>query len=126
MVPPALWQAMAAAPRIELAAAPESRARYLVRAYRDITLDRPALDEALRRLPTPPGRKRLEVWGQLADAGDFEALARALMELHYDPAYLRSSRKDGRRSLGVVDAGGLEPGDLDAAAAEIARRVAAS
>ena len=123
MVPPAFWAAMAEAPRIELAAAPEARARYLVRAYRDITLDRPALDEALRRLPTPPGRKRLAAWGELADAGAFEALALALMELHYDPAYRRSSRKDARRSLGVVDAGGLDPGDLDAVAVEIVRRV---
>jgi tRNA 2-selenouridine synthase len=125
MVPPALWQAMAQAPRIELSAAPEARARYLVRAYRDIVEDRAALDEALRRLPTPPGRKRLEAWGQLADAGDFEALALALMELHYDPAYRRSSRKEMRASLGVVDLGALESTDLDAAAAEIVRRIGA-
>lgn len=123
MVPPALWQAMAQAPRIELSAEPAARARYLVRAYRDIIANRAALDEALRRLPTPPGKKRLEAWGQLADAGEFEALALALMELHYDPAYRRSSRKDERRSLGVVDAGGLDGADLDAAAAEIAARV---
>jgi tRNA 2-selenouridine synthase len=114
---------MAGAPRIELAAAPEARARYLVRAYRDIVEDRAALDEALRRLPTPPGRKRLEAWGQLADAGDFEALALALMELHYDPAYRRSSRQETRTSLGVVDLGALESADLDAAAAEVARRI---
>ena len=124
MVPPALWQAMASAPRIELAAAPEARARYLVRAYRDIIEDRAALDEALRRLPTPPGRKRLAAWAELADAGAFEALALALMELHYDPAYRRSSRKETRASLGVVDAGELEREDLDATAAEIVRRVA--
>src|SRR5207244_2155095 len=55
MVPPALWQAMAQAPRIEISAGPEARARYLVRAYRDIIENRPALDEALARLPTPPG-----------------------------------------------------------------------
>ena len=123
MVPPALWAAMAVAPRIEITAPVEARARYLVRAYRDIVEDRAALDEAMRRMPTPPGRKRLEAWGQLADAGDFEALALALMELHYDPAYARSSRKDARRSLGVVDAGGLEPADLDAAARAIVRRL---
>jgi tRNA 2-selenouridine synthase len=124
MVPPALWQAMTAAPRIELAAAPQARARYLVSAYRDIVQDRAALDEALRRLPTPPGRKRLAAWGELADAGDFEALALALMELHYDPAYRRSSRKETRPSLGTVELGGLEPADLEAAADRIAGLVA--
>jgi tRNA 2-selenouridine synthase len=120
MVPPALWQAMLSAPRIELVASAEARARYLVTAYRDIIENRAALDEALRRLPTPPGRKRLAAWGELADAGDFEALALALMELHYDPAYRRSSRKETRPSLGPVELGGLQPGDLDAAAERIA------
>jgi tRNA 2-selenouridine synthase len=123
MVPPALWELMAAAPRIELTASPEARASYLARTYGDITRDRAALDEALRRLPTPPGRKRLEAWGQLADAHEFEALALELMTLHYDPAYRRSSRTEARRSLGAVDLDGLQPADLDAAADEIARRV---
>jgi tRNA 2-selenouridine synthase len=123
MVPPALWALMAVAPRLELTAAPEARARYLVRTYSDISADRAALDEALRRLPTWPGRKRLEAWSQLADAGDFEALALELMGLHYDPAYRRSSRKDARQSLGVLDLGALNAADLDAVADEIVRRV---
>ncbi|WP_372782507.1 tRNA 2-selenouridine(34) synthase MnmH [Phenylobacterium sp.] len=123
MVPPALWQAMAEAPRIELSAPAEIRAGYLVRTYHDIVEDRAALDEALRRLPTPPGRKRLAAWGELADAGQFEALALALMELHYDPAYRRAVRKAGRPNLGVLDLAGLAPADLDAAADEIARRI---
>ncbi|HEV7386678.1 MAG TPA: tRNA 2-selenouridine(34) synthase MnmH [Phenylobacterium sp.] len=125
MTPPALWQAMADAPRIELSAPSQVRAGYLVRAYRDIAENRAALDEALRRLPTPPGRKRLQAWGELADAGDFEALALALMELHYDPAYRRAARKAARPALGVVELAGLEATDLDAAAAEIARRLEA-
>ncbi len=123
MVPPALWRLMSIAPRIELLASLDARARYLVTAYRDIVDNRAALDEALRRLPTPPGRKRLEAWRQLADAGAFEELALALMELHYDPAYRRSSRKDTRPSLGSVDLSGLGSNDLDAAADEIVRRI---
>ena len=125
MVPPALWEAMAAAPRLELAATAEARARYLARTYGDIARDRAALDEALRRLPTWPGRKRLEAWSQLAEAGDVAALALELVSLHYDPAYRRSSGKDARPSLGVLDRGGLDPADLDAAAEEVARRVQA-
>jgi tRNA 2-selenouridine synthase len=124
MTPPALWQAMAVAPRIELTAEPRARARYLVRTYRDIVEDRAALDEALRRLPTPPGRKRLQAWGELADAGAFEDLALALMELHYDPAYRRSSRKETRAAVGAVDVGELEAADIDAAADAICRMLA--
>jgi len=125
MVPPALWSSMALAPRIELTAAPEARAAYLASVYRDVVADRAQLDDVLRRLPTPAGKTRRAAWGELADAGQWEALALDLMELHYDPAYRRSSRKDGRRSLGTVAAGGLEPAHLDAAAAEIAARVEA-
>lgn len=125
MVPPALWRIMAAAPRIELSAPAEARAGYLVRTYRDIARDRPALDEALRRLPTPPGRKRLQAWGELADAGEFEALALALMELHYDPAYRRAARKTAHPSLGVLELERLDADDLEAAAVEIERRMVA-
>ena len=125
MVPPALWEAMAAAPRIEITAPAELRAAYLVRTYVDIAANRPALDEALRRLPTPPGRKRLQAWSELADAGDFEALALALMELHYDPAYRRAARKTAHPSLGVLELERLDADELNAAAAEIERRVAA-
>ena len=125
MVPPALWRRMALAPRIEIAAPAAARAGYLVRTYADIIADRAALDEALRRLPTPPGKKRLAAWGELADAGDFEALALELMELHYDPAYRRSSRKDERPSLGVVELPSLTDADLDAAAEAVQRKVEA-
>jgi tRNA 2-selenouridine synthase len=119
MVPPALWQAMAAAPRIELRAPREARARYLVRAYREIIEDRPALEEAFRRLPVYPARERLDNWRRLADAGNFEALAETLIELHYDPAYARSAKKDGRRKLGVVEVADLGAADLARAADQV-------
>lgn len=121
MVPPALWHAMAAAPRIDVAAPPEARARYLVQAYREIIADRSQMEEAFARLPTHPGRRRLADWRALADAGDFEALALAVMELHYDPSYARASRRDVRPRLGVVAIDDLGPEGLDRAADAIAR-----
>src|SRR5262249_17267465 len=51
VVPPGLWSAMAAAPRIELAAPREARARYLLDVYAEGIADREALDAALSRLP---------------------------------------------------------------------------
>lgn len=123
MVPPALWKAMVGAPRIELVVPAEARARYLVRAYGDIARDRAALDDALQRLPTHPGRKRLENWRSLADAGAFEELALGLIESHYDPAYARSSRKDQRPSLGAVELRDLDPDTQVLAAKAVARMV---
>jgi tRNA 2-selenouridine synthase len=119
-----MWRAMLAAPRIELRAPRAARAQYLVRAYRDIVENRAALDEALTRLPVRPGRERLKNWRELADAGAFAELAEALMELHYDPAYDRSSRKDTRETLGVVEIADLGPAGRAQAAEAVARLVA--
>ncbi len=123
MVPPAVWAAMTRAPRIEVTAPAPARARYLATAYADITRDRAALDDALERLPTPPGRKRLAEWRQMADAGAFEDLAAALIELHYDPAYGRSSRTDARAVLGRIAVEDLSEASQAGAAAEVARIV---
>lgn len=117
MTPPAIWSQMAAAPRIELSAPRSERAAYLVRTYGDIIRDRPALDEAFARLPVYPGRQRLADWAALADAGQFETLAEALMELHYDPAYGRSARKDRRPLLAGIALEALTP-DAQARAAD--------
>jgi tRNA 2-selenouridine synthase len=120
MIPPALWKLMEAAPRITLTAPAEARARYSVAAYREITEDPAALDEILARVPDRPGAKRLAQWRALAAAGEFEALAAALIELHYDPAYRRSGKKDGRAQLAVIGMAGVSPADLAAAAGRIA------
>jgi tRNA 2-selenouridine synthase len=123
MTPPALWKLMQAAPRIKLVAPRAERARYLVDAYRDIALNRAALEDAFGRLPTHPGRERLLGWRLLADAGEFETLAEALIELHYDPAYARSSKKDGRPTLQVIDMETLSQDRQSRAADEIAALV---
>lgn len=122
-VPPMLWKAMLAAPRIELAAPPEARARYLTCAYGDIIADPASLDEVLGKLPTHHGKERLAEWRALAAAGAFTALAAGLIEHHYDPAYERSRRKETRPCVELLTLGDLEPASLDAAAARIAESV---
>jgi tRNA 2-selenouridine synthase len=126
MIPPALWRRMEAAPRIGLSAPAEARAAYLVTAYDGITRDPAALAEALARVPDRPGRKRLAEWRALAEAGEFETLALALIELHYDPAYRRSSRKQAHRDLGVIGLARVDRASLAAAADQIVHRLPAS
>jgi len=123
MIPPAVWKAMLGAPRIALRVPSAARARYLARHYADVVADRAAFDATLARLPVYPGRKALEGWRALADAGDLEALAADLIETHYDPAYDRSSRKDARAPLGTVELPGLDPEDQEAAADAVAAMV---
>jgi tRNA 2-selenouridine synthase len=119
MIPPGLWRAMQAAPRIEVSAPLEERARYQARAYADIAC-RGDLLQLLERLPDRLGRKRLEAWSAMAEAGAHEALAAELMEAHYDPAYRRSSRKLPHPTLGVVTVDRLDAEGLARAAEEIA------
>jgi len=120
MLPPGLWQAMAAAPRIELQAPRAARAGYLVGAYTDITRDPTALRDAVARLPIHIGRKDRETLVAMIEGGDHLALAHALMALHYDPAYARSSGKDERRRLGHVEVETLDAAAIVRAAEAVA------
>jgi tRNA 2-selenouridine synthase len=122
MIPPAVWRAMLAAPRIEVTAPREARAKYLMEAYGEAARDPSVLDAILRRLPRHLGRKSLEAWRDLAAAKNFEGLAQALIEAHYDPAYERARRRDPR-SLGTVPMAGLALAQREAAAGAVAELV---
>jgi tRNA 2-selenouridine synthase len=120
MIPPLLWQAMTAAPRITLAAPVAARARHLVQAYRDLADDPEDLKANLARLPSRPGRRRVDEWLKLVEQGAAEALAADLIEQHYDPAYRRSGRKQTWTSLGEIALPELNAQAFDRAAAQIA------
>ena len=124
MLPPAVWSAMVAAPRIVLEAPAPERARFLAGAYAELGDDPEALIGLLSRLPDRPGRNRLAAWTALAHGGALEELAAGLIEAHYDPAYRRSSRQHERSVLGTVPLERLDARAFDAAAAEVARLAA--
>jgi tRNA 2-selenouridine synthase len=88
-LPPRLWQAMCAAPRIALMVPVAERAAYLVRAYGDVTADPARLTQTLNRLRPLHAAEVIERWQALAGAGDFGALAQDLMTRHYDPRYAK-------------------------------------
>lgn len=125
-LPPSLWEAMRAAPVIELKVPAKARVDYLLSAYRDIVENPQTLEAAIQRLPVHPGRKRVADWRELAAAGDFAALAGALIEHHYDPAYGRMRRKSEQAVLGIVEAERLDEAGFEKAADEIARFVSNS
>jgi tRNA 2-selenouridine synthase len=126
MIPPILWKAMLSAPRIELVAPRIERARRVVEIYADVVTDSASLIATLKRLPVWPGRRMLGEWSRLAEAGEYIALADSLMELHYDPAYLRSNRNDGRTKLATIVLEKLDEADLARAAGAVADFVAKS
>ena len=117
-LPSALWAAMAAGPRLELTATPQARARHVVRRYPDLLQDAAQARAAIDALPRHHARETKAQWRALLEAGDFEALACELIELHYDPAYAR--RDAAVREWPAIDVGDLSDFCLAAAAGRVA------
>lgn len=118
-VPPRLWAAMQASPRIRLTASITARAAFSARTYAATAADAQALGRAFARMPRHVSKATVAEWRDLAAAGEHIALAAALIETHYDPAYRRSGGAD--EPTATVDAGDLSEAALDAAADAVAR-----
>lgn len=86
-LPPEIWKAMVAAPRVAIAAPRPARAEYLARAYCDLTADADRLAATVGLLKPLHSAEVIEEWLGLATSGQFAALADGLMERHYDPRY---------------------------------------
>lgn len=123
MIPPGLWRAMQGAPRTRVTAPVEARVGYLVRAYRDVADNHARLADVIARLPVHIAGDARKAWLTLLAERDYEALAHELILGHYDPAYARARRRDGRTEMAVIALDHLAPEDIDAAAAELARRL---
>lgn len=90
-LPPQLWKAMCAAPRITIHAPLQERAKYLARVYTEIAADQGKLLETINKLNRLHSAERIEQWCRYAQDGAFEKLAAGLMEHHYDPRYAKQS-----------------------------------
>lgn len=119
ILPPSVWEALRAAPRIEVAASLEARTTYLTRAYDDILSDADRLKDRLSPLRYHRGHEVVDGWLSLIDAGDKAGVTRALMQQHYDPAYLKSRRSRDTQILTQVDVGTLDARALETAASQI-------
>ncbi len=121
ILPPSLWSALCAAPRIEIEAPIAARAAYLTAAYDDILSDAGALTAKLDPLRYHRGHEVVDGWLQLIATGDKAGVTRALMEQHYDPAYLKSRRSQGIDQLATVSARSLDAGGIAKAASDVAQ-----
>jgi tRNA 2-selenouridine synthase len=121
-LPPEIWKAMVAAPRIAIAAPRAARAEYLARAYGDLTADATRLTATVDLLRPAHPREVIEGWQALAASGDFQTLADSLMERHYDPRYGKH-RERMAVPLAEVPAPRLLPEDLPGIAAAVVAAV---
>ena len=121
-VPPELWKAMVAAPRVAIASHRAARAEYLVRAYADMVEDKARLVGVIELLRMAHGRGVVDGWLELAEAGQFAALADGLMEAHYDPRYDKH-RERMAVPLAEIPAPALGAEDMPGLAAAVAEVV---
>ena len=121
-LPPQLWKAMVAAPRIAIAAPRDARSLYLTRAYRDMVEDSPRLAGVIEQLRQCHAQEQVDAWRAMADAGAFAELADSLMQHHYDPRY-EKHRARMAGSLVEVAAPRLAEEDLPDLARVIADQV---
>lgn len=119
ILPPSLWNALCKAPRVSITASIEARSAYLVRAYDDILSDSDRLRDRLSPLRFHRGHEVVDGWLRLIDAGQKQALTRALMEQHYDPAYTKSRQSRPVQVLASLDVETLDNTGLSNAAAQI-------
>jgi len=115
MIPPSMWAAMKAAPRLEVRAPVSARAAFLASTYRDLEGMETKLD-ILRKYRG----KTVDGWQTLLAAGDREGLAAALIDGHYDATYRASRAKHAPVVLHRFEADRLD----EAGRAALAERIA--
>ena len=125
VIPPMLWQAMCAAPRVVIDAPLAARADWLLTGYADMIADPALLKQRLLPLRQHRPGPTVDTWLSLIDAGDFRGLTLALMADHYDLAYAKSRRQTDRDQAGLVRVEHLDEAGRDQAADGLARLIEA-
>jgi len=88
-IPSTLFDTLIASRCLRLVAPLPARVAHLLERYEDIYRQPDWLRNRLEYFVALHGRKRVEEWRQLLDAGRWAELAEAIVRNHYDPAYRR-------------------------------------
>ena len=104
-LPPSLWVAMQAAPRVEINAPLQARADFLCRAYDDLMQDPKRLAGLIDQLRPYHAGTLITDWLDMARTKDWSALASGLISAHYDPRYAKSAARSdpARRKVALDD-----------------------
>jgi len=93
-VPDVLLQCMRASSCIAVEAPVTERVQFLIREYQHFLSDPAWLKAQLLRLTQLHSRETVERWIKAIDASQWESLVADLLELHYDPAYRKSTNNN--------------------------------
>lgn len=120
-VPTALWQRMQAAPCTEVRVPVAARVEFLLRQYDHMVANPTFLLEKLEHLRSRHGTRQLATWREQINRGQWQAFVTELLEVHYDPTYLRSMEQSYlQRLTGHYDLPDLSPKAIERLAGELA------
>jgi len=122
-LPPALWSAMIAAPRIEISAPMAARAAHIAQDYRAQLDDTEGFIAKLQPLRQFRGHAAVDRWADMLRAGDRIGLVTALMQDHYDPTYAKSRAEKSPEVMATLRSETLDPAGQAALATEIRARI---
>ena len=108
-LPPSLLERMRGGERLALATPLDTRVTLLKNEYAHFLRDSALLTSRLQPLAPLIGKAKLAEWSAMAEARDWDTLIAELLELHYDPLYVRSLKANfgsitASRTLDVRDA----------------------
>jgi tRNA 2-selenouridine synthase len=103
-LPPALWAAMVAAPRVAVSVPVAARAAYSLEHYADYRADPVLLATTLDKLRKVRPKALVDLWQGMVAQGQFRALAESLIAEHYDPTYAHAAKRlTPRREIMLPD-----------------------
>ncbi|HEY9632021.1 MAG TPA: tRNA 2-selenouridine(34) synthase MnmH [Coleofasciculaceae cyanobacterium] len=105
-LPPSLWQQMKQANCVDIQLPQTARIEWLLQEYAHFVTHPSLLKCQLEHLKSRYGRKKINEWYGLIDAGQWHPLVGDLLQNHYDPAYIQSIShcyKSAERKLQIAD-----------------------
>ena len=123
-VPEKLMDKMRASPCVRIDISTESRVQLLIEDYPHLVQDTELLMSQLAHLVPLHGHDKISAWHALAGSGNTPALVAALLNEHYDPAYLKSIDRNftGYKNAAVVSMPDISPASFTDAAQALMRR----
>jgi tRNA 2-selenouridine synthase len=122
-LPPSLWSAMCAAPRVMVTATLDARAAFLAAAYTDVTADLNDLRDRLQPMRYIKGHAVVDHWEALLGECDLTAFAKAVMQEHYDNAYGKARDGQSFDLIGTIHIPMLDEAGLSDAAGQISAMI---
>jgi len=120
-LPPALWRAMQAAPRVRIDVPVSVRAAYSLGVYGEFVMQPERLVAVIEGLRPYQPVEQIEAWRALVTTGDFATLAKSLIVAHYDPSYQRMRK--GQRPVLCLDLPDLSEKSQKTAAERLMRQL---